>query len=188
VAVQAIKVTLGANLGEGSFNSSTGFVADPVAEVAVQAALLVTAKAKVVLGDTAVGTVVTDLTTAFTAQDVFGAALVAITGDSYSAVTHQWTNGGATGLTHAQVVTLMALFNTASAAFVTAQTDANTAKTATALAVTDTNLVTLVAVTTYLGGNLVLLIDTAVITTSNAVKWATRLALQAAKNIGIVSP
>jgi uncharacterized membrane protein len=53
----------------------------------------------------------------------------------------------------------------------------------------------LTAITTYetavqssASGNLVILIDTAVITTSNAVKWAISQALQAAKNLGIVTP
>jgi hypothetical protein len=75
----------------------------------------------------AAAAVVTDLTTAFTAFDVFGNALVAITGDTYSDTTHKWTTGGATGLTHAQVATLMADYNTAITSVVTGLADANTA-------------------------------------------------------------
>ena len=97
MAVQGIKVTLGTDQKDGSFGSSVGYVADPVAEAATQTTNLSTASAAVGAADTAVGTVVTDLTTAFTAYDVFGAALVAITGDTYSAVTHAWTTGGSTG-------------------------------------------------------------------------------------------
>lgn len=85
--------------------------------------------------DTAVGTVVTDNTTALAAIDTFAAAVIAITGDTY--VAHQFVFGGATGLTHAQVATTFALLNTAITNFLTAQTDANTAKTATALVKTD---------------------------------------------------
>jgi hypothetical protein len=40
--------------------------------------------------------------TALSTADTMGAAFVAITGDTYSATTHQFTFGGATGLTHAQ--------------------------------------------------------------------------------------
>ncbi len=86
--------------------------------------------------DTDVGTVVTDLTTAFTAYDAAAASIIAITGDTYSNVTHQFTTGGATGLTHAQWATQAALLNTAATDFVTAQTDNTTAKTATAAAKT----------------------------------------------------
>lgn len=162
MAVSAITVTLGVDLGEGKFNSKVSYPADPVA-------LATTA-------DTDVGVIVTDMTTAFTAQDIFGNALVAITGDSYSNTTHLWTTGGATGLTHAQVVTLMALFNTASSDFVLAQTAAVAAKAAT------------VAAKAPLGGNLVVLVDTVAITTSNGMKAAVEKALRAAKNIGIVQP
>src|ERR1041384_2003792 len=87
--------------------------------------------------DTAVGTVVTDHTTAFTDYDTFAAAVIAITRDTYSGTTKQFTFGGATGLTHAQWATVGALLNTAATDFKTAQTDTNTAKTATALVVTD---------------------------------------------------
>ncbi len=96
--------------------------------VTTPAAAPLTSNISTVVTDTAA--VSTDLTTAFTALDAFGNALVAITGDTYSSVTHQWTTGGSTGLTHAQVVTLMALFNTASTDFITAQTDATTAHSA----------------------------------------------------------
>lgn len=84
--------------------------------------------------DTAVGVVVTDLTTAFTAFNTCAAAIIAITGDTFNTTTHQFTFGGATGLTHAQWATVGALLNTAMTDFVTAQTDTTTAKTDTAAA------------------------------------------------------
>lgn len=46
-----------------------------------------------------------------TAYDAVAAAIVAITGDTYSAVTHQFTTGGATGLTHAQWATQATALN-----------------------------------------------------------------------------
>lgn len=85
--------------------------------------------------DTAVGVVVTDLTTAFTDFNTFAAALLAITGDTFNTTTHQFTFGGATGLTHAQWATLGAQLNTAMTDFVTSQTDNTAAKVATAAAV-----------------------------------------------------
>ncbi len=148
MSVSAIKVTLGVDQLDGSFGSSTSYPSDPLA-------LATTA-------DTAVALVLTDYDTA-------AASIVAISGDTYSAVTHQFTTGGATGLTSAQLHTQMALLNTMATALIAA-------KAAT------------VAAKAPLGGNLVVLIDTAVITTSNGVKWAINLALQAAKNLGIVSP
>ena len=75
----------------------------------------------------AVATISSDLATAFTAADVFGNALVAITGDTYSDTTHQWTSAGSTGLNHAKVVTLMADYNTAITSFVAAQAAATAA-------------------------------------------------------------
>lgn len=75
-------------------------------------------------GNTASALVVTDLTAAFTAADLFGANVIATTGDTYSNTTHKFTLGGATGLTHAQWATAAALYNTAIGDFVTAQTDA----------------------------------------------------------------
>lgn len=134
MTVSAIKVTLGADMGEGKFNSSTSYNSDPVANSAATLAAL----------------------------DVAGAAIVAITGDTYSNVTHQFTFGGATGLTHAQWATNGALLNTAFAA--AAATNGG------------------------LSGNLIVLVDTAAITISNAYHWALKQALQAAKNIGIVTP
>jgi|ERR1035437_51055 hypothetical protein len=133
---------------------------DPTAAVATQAALLVTAKS-------AVGTVVTDDTAAFTALDIFGNALVAVTGDSYSNSTHQWTTGGSTGLTHAQVATLMALLNTAITDFKASQAAALTAQ-------TDTNLVTLAGVTTDLASDAVVLLRTTKFTKKNQVRVALR--------------
>ena len=198
--------------GDGKYSVDVAGV--PGDGVATQAALLVTAKSVVGLANTAVGTVDTDvdlsvtaaaladtdvgltvtaLATSFTAIDVFGNALVAITGDSYSNTTHNWTTGGSTGLTHAQVATLMALFNTALTDFVTAQTANTLAKTKTvlastaatttqtasdlavtaaALAVTDTNLLSFSGVTAVASGDAILLFDTAKFTKINQVRAA----------------
>lgn len=59
---------------------------------------------------------------AFTDYNTFAAAVIAITGDTYNSGTHQFTTGGATGLTHAQWATLAALLNTALGDFNTAST------------------------------------------------------------------
>lgn len=67
---------------------------------------------------------VADLATAATAYDTFAAAALAITGDTYSTTTKQFTYGGATGLTHAQVVTVFGLLDTFATAFLAAQADA----------------------------------------------------------------
>lgn len=61
------------------------------------------------------------LATHLTAYDAVGAAIIAISGDSYSAVTHQFTNGGATGLTSAQLHTQLTALNAAIASFLSAQ-------------------------------------------------------------------
>jgi hypothetical protein len=82
--------------------------------------------------NTPVATVQTDLTTAFTDYNTFAAAVIAITGDTFNTTTHQFTTGGATGLTHAQWATLAALLNTSLSDFVTAQTATTTAASATA--------------------------------------------------------
>lgn len=92
--------------------------------------------------DTDVGTVVTDFTTAITAYQTFAAALIAITGDTFSNTTNLFTFGGATGLTHAQWATLGAELNTAISDFLTAQTDTATAKVATAATVTSAGQIT----------------------------------------------
>lgn len=65
---------------------------------------------------------VTDFNTALSAYDAEAAAIVAITGDTYSATTHQFTSGGATGLTHAQVATMEAALNTFATDLLTLQT------------------------------------------------------------------
>lgn len=93
------------------------------------------------LVDTRIDLAVTADATILTDYDIFGAALVAITGDTYSNVTHQWTTGGSTGLTHAQVVTLMALLNTTATAILTAQTATVLTQTGSDLAVTAATLV-----------------------------------------------
>ncbi len=132
-------VTFGASvdvgLGSGDYNvnmTGGGAVVDNASQSANKATT----------ADTDVGTVQTDMTAAFTAYDIFGNALVAITGDTYSDTTHLWTTAGSGTLTHAQVATLMALANTAITDFVTAQTAATAAKAATAAAKTAATLVT----------------------------------------------
>jgi hypothetical protein len=87
--------------------------------------------------DTDAGTVVTDIATTGTDFDTFAAALIAITGDTYNSTTKQFTYGGATGLTHAQIAGALGTdLNAIGAAIVAAATAAATAKTATAAAVT----------------------------------------------------
>jgi hypothetical protein len=129
--------------------------------------------------DTAAGTSVTNATTADTDVgttgtdfDAFAAALIAITGDTYNSTTKQFTFGGATGLTHAQLAgalgTALNLVGsdqvTAKAATATAKTQATTvktdvdavvtslttAKTATALTKTNANLLSTTTVATDL--------------------------------------
>lgn len=88
--------------------------------------------------DTKVGTINTDF-------DAFAAALIAITGDTYNTATNQFTFGGATGLTHAQIAgalgTALNLVGadvvTAKASSAAAKTQATTTKTNTATVVTD---------------------------------------------------
>lgn len=175
MAVSAIAVTLGVDLGEGKFNSSIGYAADPVAAVTTQAALLVTAKAKVVLAQTASDTVVANAVSYAALAATFATALGVCVSDGASP-------------TQAHVTTANTAYTALAAAYDTLSTDITTLDTAVDLAVTDTNLVTLAALTTALGSNVIVLIDTAVITTGNAYKWAIQKALQAAKNVGIVAP
>lgn len=74
------------------------------------------------VSDSAAGAdAVANLATALADFDIAGAAIVAITGDSYSATTHQFAFGGATGLTHAQWATQGAKINTAINDVVTAK-------------------------------------------------------------------
>lgn len=63
----------------------------------------------------------TDLATFLSDYDAVGAAIVAISGDTYSATTHQFTNGGSTGLTSAQLHTQTTALNTALTAFLAGQ-------------------------------------------------------------------
>lgn len=71
--------------------------------------------------------------------DAVAAAIVAISGDTYDSGTHQFTEGGATGLTHAQWSgsSIGVALNTAITAFLAEQTWFTTLKTATALVKTD---------------------------------------------------
>ena len=57
--------------------------------------------------------------------DAVGAAIIAISGDTYSSTTHQFTNGGATGLTSAQLHTQLTALNTAITSFLLSQTYVN---------------------------------------------------------------
>lgn len=74
-------------------------------------------------GSAPAATVVTDVATVLTDYDTFAAALIAITGDTYSTTTKQLTFGGSTGLTHAQVATLGALLNTTMTAALVVKAD-----------------------------------------------------------------
>lgn len=66
---------------------------------------------------TDIGTAVADNTSFLSAYDAVGAAIVAISGDTYSATTHQFTNGGSTGLTSAQLHTQTTALNAAITTF-----------------------------------------------------------------------
>lgn len=65
--------------------------------------------------DSDVGTVTSAQTTFLADYDAVAAAIIAITGDTYA--THQFTFGGSTGLTSAQLHTQMTALNTAITAF-----------------------------------------------------------------------
>lgn len=84
--------------------------------------------------NTPVFTVQTDINTVLSDYDTLAAAIAVITGDTYSAVTHQFTFGGSTGLTHAQWAgaSIGQALNTAVSVLLTAQTDAATALSGTA--------------------------------------------------------
>lgn len=205
----AINVTLGgslkngAGLPNGDFSSSVGMGADAAglsSTVQTDATTADTDVGTVVTdataADTDVGTVQTDLATAFTAYNIFGNALVAITGDSFSNTTHLWTTGGSTGLTHAQVVTLMGDLNTAITDFITAQTAAGTAKTATALTLTDANTAktataaaktAAVSLVAALSADAVLVLNLATVTTGNGVRAILKKILHSFPGFGIVT-
>jgi hypothetical protein len=99
-----------------------------------------TADTNAATADNDVGTVVTNNTATLAAIDAFGAAVIAITGDTYTA--HQFGGAASTGLTAAQCNTLFktggSSLNTAITDFLTGQTNTNTAKTATAATKTAT--------------------------------------------------
>ena len=67
------------------------------------------------------GTENTNLASFLSAYDAVGATIVAISGDTYSATTHQFTNGGSTGLTSAQLHTQLTALNAALTTFLAAQ-------------------------------------------------------------------
>lgn len=119
----AVSATLGASLGEGNYNTSTGLKPDPVAAAA-----------------------------AAPDSTALAAAMAVLVADGASP-------------TQAHVTTADAALTT----FLAAQT------------------VYTAAVQASVAGNLVLLIDTAVLTTSNAIRACIRAALQQAKNLGIVT-
>ena len=112
------------------------------------------------------------LTTAFTAFNTFAAAVIAITGDTFDTGTHQFTFGGATGLTHAQVATEFALLNTAMTDFVAVQTDSGTLTTNWATFLAAETAFRAAAATALSGdpADAVLLLDTSKITTINELK------------------
>jgi len=133
------------SINKGQLDSQSGNVL-----VAQDAGSIATVITDATTADTDVGTVVTntatvdtDLATVLTDYDAIGAAIVAISGDTYSNTTHQFTTGGSTGLTSSQLHTQMTSLNAMMTAFLTAQTaattantNATTAKTATAATVT----------------------------------------------------
>ncbi len=61
----------------------------------------------------------TSLASFLSAYDAVGAAIIAISGDAYSATTHQFTNSGSTGLTSAQLHTQLTALNAAVTSFLT---------------------------------------------------------------------
>lgn len=65
----------------------------------------------------------TDFAAFLTDYDTVAAAICVISGDTYSATTHHFTEGGATGLTSAQLHTQMTSLNSALDVFVTANTE-----------------------------------------------------------------
>lgn len=84
---------------------------------------------------TATGTAVTNMATTLTAIDAFGAAVIAITGGTYTA--HQFSVAVTTGLTNTQCNTTFALLNTAITDFLAAQTQVGTSNSDAAAVVTD---------------------------------------------------
>ena len=58
-----------------------------------------------------------DYTTFLADYDALAAVIVGVSGDTYSATTHQFTEGGSTGLTSAQLHTAMTSLNAAITAF-----------------------------------------------------------------------
>jgi hypothetical protein len=156
-----------------------------------------TAQTDVGTADTNVGTVKTDLATVVSDFNAFAAQVIAVTGDTYNTSTMQFTFGGSTGLTHTQVASFFAYYNTSSTALLTAQTDAATAKTATALAVTD--MTTLKADTAAAdaaadalsistgGNNLYTVFDTTIVTTAAAFNGACTAMLAFLRKQGILT-
>ena len=93
-----------------------------MATASFNAKVLASGIAKVVSKSDPIGsvaTVVTDDTATLAAIDAVGAAIIAISGDHYTA--HQYVEDGATGLTSGQLHTIMTLMNTANTDFLAGQ-------------------------------------------------------------------
>lgn len=153
----AIAVTLGSpdTAGEVPITTSTlsASIAAAVSDTATLATEIGTVQTVTTTADNDVAQVQTDLgvattaantangdiTTLINAYKTFAAALIAITGDTFNTGTLQFTSGGSTGLTHAQVATLEADLNTCGTDMLTALTDTSTVQTDVATATTDTN-------------------------------------------------
>lgn len=114
MALVALAVTLGTpnSVGEVPVTTSNlaAQIAQSVTDTTALAALIATMITLANTADVDAGLSVTTSTTADTASgtegtnfDAFAAALIAITGDTYNSGTKQFTFGGATGLTHAQI-------------------------------------------------------------------------------------
>jgi hypothetical protein len=97
-------------------------MASVVADVATTTTDNGTAFTAATAADNDVGTVTTNYTSFLSAYDTLAAAIVAISGDTYSATTHQFTTGGSTGLTSAQLHTTMTSLNSAITTFLAAGT------------------------------------------------------------------
>lgn len=119
------------NTAQTAASAADGDMATLVTDLATDVTNTTIADNDAAIDVTNTGAVNTDLTTAFSDYDTVAAAIIAITGDTYNSSTHQFTFGGATGLTHAQWAgaSIGVALNAALTAFVTAQTAATTAST-----------------------------------------------------------
>lgn len=155
MSLVAVGVTLGTPNSAGEIPITTSNLAASIAQAVTDttalATAIATAAADATTADTDMGTVqsqmatvkancdtvVTDTTNTQTTAnqagtdfDTFAAALIAITGDTYNSATKQFTFGGATGLTHAQLAGALGTdLNAIGADIVLAKTRAATAVT-----------------------------------------------------------